>query len=97
MSATTHSFVPMVAVAEHHTVAKCRDTSLICQTPWEAVGGRISTTEMDFMRSATAMMAGESCVEGVTDRESGFVEVRYDASLLSSRDCFPRVVEGTRP
>lgn len=49
------------------------------------------------MRSATATVAGESTLEGVTDRDRGLVDVRYDASLLSSIECFPLEVDGTRP
>lgn len=76
MSATTHSFVPRLAVADDHTVAKCRDTSLICHWPFVGVGGRISTTDNDFIRSATAMTAGVSGVDGVTESDKGLVEVR---------------------
>ena len=39
-------------------------------------GGMISRIERDFMRSATAIVAGVDDVEGVTLRESGLVDVR---------------------
>lgn len=51
----------------------------------------------DFMRSATAIVAGVEAVAGVTDNERGLVEMREELSFFSSRVCRPRVVEGARP
>ncbi len=51
----------------------------------------------DFMRSATAIVAGADWVDGVTAKERGFVEIRVDESLRSSSVCLPRVVEGASP
>ena len=39
-------------------------------------GGQRVTIERDFMRSATAIVAGDEGEAGVMERSSGFVEVR---------------------
>lgn len=57
-------------------MAKWRATSVRLQDVNVLDGGVSSRIERDFMRSATAMVAGVLDVEGVTLSESGLVDVR---------------------
>src|SRR5436305_11907480 len=66
MSATSHSFSPMAVTALDHKVAKWRATSVRPHSPCVAVEDGVVRVriETDFMRSATAIVAGWVEVEG---------------------------------
>ena len=53
--------------------------------------------ESDFIRSATAIVAGEVAVAGVTDSDSGLDETRVVANFESSRAWKPYTGDGTSP
>ena len=94
MSAISHSFSPIAVVDDDQREVKCLATSFMAK-PEDT--SDTSTIVSDFIRSAIAIVTGVDGVDGVTDNESGFVEIRDDVSFLSSRECLPRVVEGVRP
>ena len=88
----------MQVTALDHKVAKWRATSVKEPSPRVVDEDGVLTVRMetDFMRSATAIVAGLLKVEGHTDNERGFVEVRYVASFERLSNRRPCVVDGVR-